>query len=148
VTATVDADGAYVFDVSTLVRGDAVAVAILPTTTASRIVFATPTDDSLKVTPAAPDTPVGSATPGPTATPSFEPAAPTVAGTRETAAPAEPPAAATADVAGPSAVAPIGAVQTAESRGSVGRAYGLLGLALAAGVAWALAGRPRRVGAG
>ncbi|MBV9411460.1 MAG: hypothetical protein JO148_07685 [Acidimicrobiia bacterium] len=49
VTATVDSSGAYVFDVAGLQRGDNLAVAILPSAPADRVVFAPPADDALPV---------------------------------------------------------------------------------------------------
>jgi hypothetical protein len=146
VVATVDADGAYVFDVSTLVRDDAVAVAILPTSTTSRIVFAAPADDSLAVTPALPAGPGptgGSAmAPGPRASGTATLPSATVDAASAVAPDAQTPAEAAA-ATDPSSVAAIGAVQAA-ARGSAGRAYLLLALAAAAGLAWAYAGVPRR----
>jgi hypothetical protein len=141
VLATVAADGTYLFDVSTLVRGDALAIAILPTSPTSRIVFSTPADDSLAVTPATAEAvvaPGGLAPPPPASDAPLLPS-PTVAAAGAVAsdalAPSMPPA--------PSApAAAIGAVQSAR-RGSAGRAYFLLGLAAAAGLAWAFAGRAR-----
>jgi hypothetical protein len=145
VVATVDADGAYLFDVSTLVRGSAVAVAILPTTPASRIVFAAPADGSLAITPdgaaaPAPSTgdPVGAA---PSAGPVDRPSV-TVAGT-SAAAPDSPPVAAGLEGADPSPVAAIGSAPATAARGSAARAYVLLAIATAAGLAWARAGRRR-----
>jgi len=49
VVATVDSSGAYVFDVAGLQRGDALAVAILPTAPTDRVVFAKPGDGALPV---------------------------------------------------------------------------------------------------
>jgi len=49
VAATVDSSGAYVFDVAGLQRGDALAVAILPTAPTDRVVFAKPGDGALPV---------------------------------------------------------------------------------------------------
>lgn len=150
VTAKVDADGAYVFDVSTLVRGDAVAVAILPTSQTSRIVFASPGDDSLPVkaetaAPSAP-APADTAAAGSVLDPlaSLRPSG-SVLGAVTTApsTPAAAPAPA-ASASTPAAVAPIGASATTPGNGSAGRAFFLLAIAAAAGVAWVVAGRPRR----
>ncbi|MBV9665497.1 MAG: hypothetical protein JOZ37_16125 [Actinobacteria bacterium] len=149
VTAKVDSDGAYVFDVSTLVRGDAVAVAILPTTQTSRIVFASPGDDSLLVKAEAPAPALPSAT-ADAATGSFGDAAlsPPLPGAvlgNETAAPGPAAEAApTASITAPTAVAPIGATAPTPGRGSAGRAFLFLAIAAAIGVAWVVAGRPRR----
>jgi hypothetical protein len=144
VTATVDADGSYLFDVSTLVRGDAVAVAILPTTPTSRIVFAVPGDDSLPVTPA-PRTEAspasGAAVPAPPAAAALELPPATVAAANALAPDA--PAAVPSPAAAPSPASAIGSVQAA-TRGSAGRAYFLLAVAAAAGLAWVFAGRARR----
>jgi hypothetical protein len=148
VPATIADDGAYLFDVSTLQRGDTVAVAVLPATTTSRIVFAPPGDDSLPLAPAGPDAPApsspaaaaapepsagvftGDGTPAPTGTAS---AAPVVVPSEDTAAP---------ERAGFDTPIPTG-----PGRGSARRAYALLGLAAAAGAAWVFAGRPRQVAA-
>src|SRR5207249_3359217 len=49
VSATVDSSGVYVFDVGGLRRENTLAVAILPSTPADRVVFARPGDDALRV---------------------------------------------------------------------------------------------------
>lgn len=150
VTATVDANGAYVFDVTTLVRGDVVAVAILPTTTTSRIVFAAPADDSLPVKLLGPGTAAAPAAPGPLAVAGTA----GVLGASTAAGPGQvkgmtitaPSAAPAASAAGPTAVAPaaaIGATSSSPERGSAGRAFALLAAALVAGLAWVMAGRRR-----
>jgi hypothetical protein len=151
VTAKVDADGAYVFDVSTLVRGDAVAVAILPTTQTSRIVFASPGDDSLpvKTETAAPLTaaPADTAVTGTTGDSGLAAMTPTgsVLGAVTTApSTAAASAAPAVSATTPAAVAPIGATAAPARRGSETRAFVLLAIAVAAGVAWLVAGLPRR----
>jgi hypothetical protein len=147
VVATVDDKGAYIFDVTTLQREGTVAVAILPTTATSRIVFAVPAADSL---------PVGAA-PLPTAPPSIgDPVAPIVdtptfptggivgsppaARTPAVAAPATPAA---APLSAPSAPV-VNAIQAASSEGSASRAFFMLALAALAGGGWIFAGRDRR----
>jgi hypothetical protein len=141
VNATIADDGAYLFDVSTLQRGDTVAVAILPANATSRIVFAPPGDDSL---------PLGEASsPGPPG-PVADVPAPAGAGLTDNLSPSPVDVSPAAPVVGPSeggaAPAPAGfgtPIPTGSDRGSAGRAYVLLGLAAAAGAAWVVAGRPR-----
>ena len=144
VTATVDANGAYVFDVTTLVRDNIVAVAVLPATTTSRIVFAAPADDSLPVKLLAPQSPAAAPTPAPAATADV-PSATAVPGTGQVVgsaitAPTGRKAPAAAASTAP-ALATVAAEISAPSRGSAGRAFALLALALLAGLAWAVAGR-------
>jgi hypothetical protein len=150
VVATVDDKGAYVFDVTTLQREGIVAVAILPTTATSRIVFAVPGADSLPVGAAAAPTvppPVNDTAPVVADTPSFAPGG--IVGTPPAArAPTvttnDTPAAAPL----PSPSAPVvSAIRAAASEGSAPRAYVMLALAALAGGGWIFAGRDRRAAA-
>jgi hypothetical protein len=50
VNATVEGSGVYVFDVAGLRRGEALALAIVPSAPTDRVVFARPGDDALRVT--------------------------------------------------------------------------------------------------
>ena len=65
VNATVDASGAYVFDLAGLRRGAGLSVAILPTAPTDRVVFAKPGDSALAVneSSSAPDVPAPSPAP-------------------------------------------------------------------------------------
>jgi hypothetical protein len=144
VDATIDDTGAYLFDVTTLRRDDAVAVAILPATSTARIVFAAP-DDSALPTKAATTPPVPSGTISGGADPLPAP-------TRPAVIPADPtdpiafdaPPATTPTTAGVAQPAPPALVATPVSaNGSSARAYALLALAAVAGTCWWFAGRAR-----
>ena len=143
VTATVDATDAYVFDVTTLVRDNVVAVAILPTSTTSRIVFAAPADDSLPVRLLAPEPVAPAPAPAPAAADAAAAGVAPITGQVEAATIAAPSNQnAPAAVASPApALATVAASASPPSRGSAGRAFALLALALVAGLAWTLTGR-------
>jgi hypothetical protein len=145
VPGTVAEDGAYLFDLSTLQRGDSVAVAILPGTNTSRIVFAAPGDESLPLAAA-----IAPAAPAVPAAPASAPASvsPVVGGDLVSAPAADVPSSPAAVPAetddGPAPAGFATPIPSGSGRGSAGRAYVLLALAAVAGVAWTFAGRPRR----
>lgn len=151
VAATIDQDGAFVIDVATLRRGDTLAVAILPGTPSTRVVFQAPGSEALAVVPAPPATTRATEAEAPRPTGgsvgSVAPRPP-VATSARTSADAAPgsvvvdaaPAAVPTTPTGRAIVAARATATTSTSRGA-GRAvlFGLL--AVAAAALWLAAGQ-------